>query len=205
MAVVIFDFDGTVADSFDFVAGYLIKASGKKSDPELVDSLRNLSMLAMARTVGVGWLRLPRLFIHGRKDMRKGLKKVQPFAGMSDVIRKVHAEGHEVFMLSSNSVSTLHKFLHQHELHTYFLELYGGVSIFGKAPALKRLIKENNLNIEDCIYVGDETRDIQASKYVGMRIISVTWGFARVADLKKLKPTALVDTPEELMTKLEEI
>lgn len=206
MAAIIFDFDGTVADSFDYVAGYLAKKAGMKNvKPEDLNYLRGLSMLAIARTLGHPWWRLPKLFFEGRRNMHKATAKVEPFKGMPEVIRKAQAQGHELFMLSSNSVHTLHKFLHRHKLHTYFLELYGGVSLFGKAPALKRLLKDHSLEIKNCVYIGDELRDVEASKSIGMRVIAVDWGFARPGDLKKLKPTKLVSTPEELLQVIEEI
>ena len=206
MAAIIFDFDGTISDSFEYVAGYLIRASGFEGDmKEKLSELRGLSMVAIARRQGHSWLSLPRLFIQGRREMRKSIPKLEPFPGMPEVIRKIHAEGHELFMLSSNSVIVLHKFLHRHKLHTYFLELYGGVSLFGKAPAMRKLMKDQGFEPKDCIYVGDELRDVEASKSVGIKVIAVSWGFAKTTDLENLKPTALVHTPAELLSVIEEI
>ena len=137
--------------------------------------------------------------------MEHGMNKMQPFDGMPEVIRKVHAEGHELFIVSSNTVRNIHKFLHHHHMHTYFLEIYGGVSIFGKAPALRKLFKEQNIETKDAIYVGDEIRDIQACKAVDLRIVAVTWGFANRTDLANLKPTAYADSPDQLMSILEDL
>lgn len=124
---------------------------------------------------------------------------------MAEVIRKLHAEGHELFIVSSNSLHNVRHFLHKNELHTYFLEIYGGVGMFGKAPALRRLLKEQNIELADAIYIGDELRDIEAAQSINLRIIAVTWGFARHRDLENAEPSGLADTPADILRLLEEL
>src|SRR4051812_17898965 len=138
MAAIIFDFDGTIADSFDYVADFLAAQAKLHLDDEKRLGLRGMSMVAMARQLGYKWWQMPGLFFKGRRRMVKVVMKLKPFEGMPDLIRKLHAEGHELFLLSSNSLRNVRKFLHHHNLHKYFLEVYGGVGLFDKAPALRR-------------------------------------------------------------------
>lgn len=206
MAAIIFDFDGTIAYSFDYVADFLAREAGL---PELTsqqkDELRGLSMIAMARHLGHGWWRLPGLFFRGRREMGRVIKKVAPIEGIEQVIKKIHGEGHTLFIVSSNSVANVHAFLHAKKLHTYFLEIYGSIGSFSKAPALRRLLKENQLETKDAIYIGDELRDVEAAQSLGLRVVAVTWGFARPADIEELKPTAVANDSEELIRILEEV
>lgn len=206
MAAIIFDFDGTIADGFDYVAGFLVAEAGLAPLPDAqMRELRGMSMAAIARTLGHPWWRLPFLFLKGRRRMGRAIKHIKPFDGMSDIIKKLHAEGHELFIVSSNTVVNVRHFLREHQLHTYFLEIYGGVGLFGKAPALRRLLRDHSLKPSDAIYVGDELRDVQAAQSVGMPVVAVTWGFARPADLEASRPAALVSHPPELMSALEEL
>lgn len=206
MAKIIFDFDGTIADSFDYVTNFMANQGdiGELND-EQRQQLRGMSMTAIFKKLGYHWWSAPRMFLRGRWQMTHAIRHLQPFEGMPEVIRKLNAEGHELLILSTNSVSNLHRFLHRRKLHTYFLEIYGGVGMFGKAPALRRLIREQNFDIDDCFYIGDELRDVQAAQSIGLRVIAVSWGFAKLDDLKSQKPTAIAYKPKDIITILEEL
>jgi phosphoglycolate phosphatase len=208
MQAIIFDMDGTIADSFDYVSDFLVaQAKLAPLSDEQKRNLRGLSMRDMARKLGYHWWDAPRLFIRGRQRMRHSIqsKHLQSFAGMTEVIHKLHNEGHELFILSTNSLRNVHHFLDDQKIHKYFSEIYAGVGVFGKAPGLKRLLKEQRLRPGDVIYVCDELRDIEAAQLVGIRTVAVTWGFARRGKLVAIGPTALADTPAELMQILETV
>jgi len=137
--------------------------------------------------------------------MGRSITHVKPFDGMPEIIRKLHAEGHELFIVTSNNLRNVHAFLHHHQLHTYFLKVYASVSLFGKAGALRRLLKEQKLPFDDALYIGDEIRDIQAAESIKLRVIAVTWGFASLSDLKSAKPVAIVSRPADLLRAIEEL
>ncbi len=206
MATIIFDMDGTIADSFDYVSEFLAREAGEwPLTSKEKQGLRGLSMAAMAKKLGHHWWNTPALFYKGRRRMRHSIKHWRPFEGMPEVIRKLHAEGHELFIVSANSLPNMRRFLHQYDLHTYFLEIYGGVGMFGKGPALRRLLREQNLEMKDAIYIGDELRDVQAAQSINLRVIAVTWGFARHSVLEAQNATALAHTPADIITLLEEL
>jgi phosphoglycolate phosphatase len=206
MATIIFDFDGTIADSQDYFIDFIAKEAKL---PPLTDqerrALYGLSLARVSRRLGHPWWRLPRLYYKGRSHMYPVINNSRPFVGMPRVIKKLHAEGHELFILSSNSVRNMHKFLHHRHLHRYFLEIYGGVGLFGKAAALRQLLREHELEMADAVYVGDELRDMEAAGSIGLRAVAVTWGFAARRHLKASGPMAMADTPAELMRILEEL
>ncbi|MDB5169574.1 MAG: gph 1 [Candidatus Saccharibacteria bacterium] len=201
MKTVILDFDGTVADSFDFVFDFLVKEAGHEPihTPGIRDSYRQLSMIGIARRLGIPWLRLPLLLMSGRREMASRMLHVKPVEGMLDVIEQLHGHGYQLMILSTNSATTIRKFLDQYKIEDYFEKVVGNVGIFGKAPALRRLTKSYRLSSTDCIYVGDEVRDIEASSAAGMRSIGVTWGFADERFLRLANPYKVVTTPGNLI------
>jgi phosphoglycolate phosphatase len=204
---IIFDFDGTIANSFGVIVDIfekLTKQPRKLNDTEL-NELRDLSPLSIAKRLGVSNWQIPFLLIRGRRIMAGRQREIEPFAGMPSVIEKLHAEGHELFIMSSNSRRTIKKFLKTHHLNTYFVEIKGEVGMFGKPRALRKLLRGNQLDAQSAFYIGDETRDVEAAQQVGTRSIAVLWGFARDEKLAELKPTAIATTPEDIIRILEEI
>ena len=203
---IIFDFDGTIANSYDYVLDFLTDQAGLvRLEGAPRQALHGQSMVAMARELGHSRWRLPILFVRGKRIITRAIYQVEPFEGMAEVVRKLHAEGHELFVLSSNNLINVRKFLHRHDLHEYFLEIYGGVGMFGKAPALRKLLKEQQLKLEDSLYIGDELRDVEAAQSIGMRILAVLWGFAKPHDILLLKPTAIAETPTDIIKRIEEL
>jgi phosphoglycolate phosphatase len=206
MAAIIFDFDGTIADSFDYVADFIAQDAGKAPlSPEQRQALRGLSIAGMVRHMGYNRFTGSILFLKGRRRMINAMSHLDAFDGMPELVRKLHNEGHELFILSTNSTRNVRRFIHAQKIHKYFLQIYGGVGMFGKAPALRQLLRDQNIETDNAVYVGDEMRDIEAAQSIGLRGIAVTWGFASRSNLASTKPMAMADTPDELMSLLQEI
>lgn len=64
---------------------------------------------------------------------------------------------------------------------------------------LNRVLKQHNIDSAQAIYVGDETRDVEAAKRVAIATVSVTWGFNTRDILETYQPTHIIDTPLELV------
>jgi phosphoglycolate phosphatase-like HAD superfamily hydrolase len=202
---IIFDFDGTIADSFSAVVGIFHELTHRSQlvTPEEIVRLRHMRLMDVARAEKISKWRAPFLLLRGRRMMAKRLGAVNAFGGIPDAIEQAHAAGHQLFIMSSNSTSNVRKFLREHELDQYFTKVYGGVGLLGKARALKRILRANQLQAAECIYIGDEPRDIDASNEVGMKCIAVTWGFNAVELLRDHKPYAIARTPEKLLSLLQ--
>jgi phosphoglycolate phosphatase len=207
MATIIFDFDGTIADSFDYVAAFL-QRHVRKQHPlteEEKQTLRGMTMKEMARHLGSPYWKLPILFIIGRYAMGRAIYNVPIFEGMGRVIDHLHAEGHELMIVSSNNTRNIKKSLKQHHLYKYFTDIYGNAAFFGKRRGIKNILWRNSLLPRDAIYIGDEARDIVASKAAGIRVIAASWGFDKADILESHKPTAVARKPEDIITILEEL
>lgn len=203
---VIFDFDGTIADSFDYVADFLIKEA-RPEDAKRVkkDELRNLSMLAMARKLGFSNFRLPLLYLRGKRRMHQSVGKLKAYDGILQLIDELQAGKYQIFILSSNNKRNINAFLKHNNLSNHFTRIYGGVGVFGKAPAIRRLLLSYKIPRNRAVYIGDELRDIEAAHYLKMPVIAVKWGFARNEDLVRAKPTYLIDKPSELLKYIKKI
>lgn len=194
MKTVIFDFDGTLADSFTMCLEIAYELTDNKSltDQDKVEELKKGSLADVAKELGVAKHRWPLLIVRGRKIMSGKLDELNAFSGIEKALTDLKKDGFKLYIMSTNSEDNISSFLKRHNLNGYIEEIYGGVGLLGKAGKLKRIIKQNKLRAKDVIYVGDEVRDIEAAKKAGIGVVAVGWGFNDVNRLAEDNPDALV-------------
>lgn len=198
-STIIFDLDGTLADSITVVIDIVNEMKIIESDVTRGDyeRVKNLPIKTILKEFNISVWRAPALVVKGRTALTKRINEVPFFSGMEQVIEQL-AKDHRLFVMSSNSLENVRKFLKLHGIDRHFEQVYGGVGIFGKAKMLRKVIKDHNIAAADTYYVGDETRDIEAAKKAKLHSVAVTWGFNGEKILKSHKPEHLVHTPEEL-------
>ena len=59
-----------------------------------------------------------------------------------------------------------------------------------------------NLQPQECWYVGDDLRDIQAGRAAGMATVAAAWGYCGDSAPESWEADALIDTPLQLLTLL---
>src|SRR5688572_16722304 len=179
MANVIFDFDGTLADTLHIAIDLFRKFAPKDhpTDDAEIERLRGMSASEVIKNLGIPWWRLPYFVYQGRKAVKEQMGNVQAIDGIEPVVHRLHQQKHKLFILSSNSTENIEQFLNHNKLGHYFDGFWGGQGLFTKSGALKKVVRKNNLVLEDCVYIGDEVRDIEAARHAGMKCISVSWGY----------------------------
>lgn len=202
---VIFDFDGTIAESLPAVIQVFeaLTKRREKFSAKQVEAFRDLSVPELIAALGVPRWKAPLLLFRGRRMIRSYLHGIPLCKGIVPALERLHADGIPLYVLSSNSTENVHSYLRRHDLQKYFVGAYGGASLLGKAPRLLKLIEEEGLDTPHTWYVGDEIRDVSAARAVGLKIASVTWGYNTRAVLALKEPDAIVDTPAELIRVLE--
>lgn len=207
MAAIIFDFDGTIADTFEDVVQIFHRLTGRhqKLPEEEVERLRGLSLTGIIEDLQIPPWKIPFLMIRGRQRMARKMSTVEAQPGIIEIIKKIYAEGHQLFIISSNSRRNIRAFLRKHQLQEEFVEIYGSVGLFSKGRALKKIVRRNHLNPAETWYIGDEVRDVLGAHHAGLRMVAVSWGYNTATILQEHKPTRLVSQPAELLKILEEI
>lgn len=196
----VFDFDGTLADSLPMTIAIYRQLTGDKdewSDAD-VEAMRKMTLLQLARKLGVSLWRAPFLVRRGRKIMHARMQEITSFSGMTESIQSLHERGYAMHIVTSNSTENVNEFLRQHNLKEYFDEIHGGVWLLSKARVLKKMRRKFK-HAQDVYYIGDEARDVAASKKARTKIVSVTWGYNHKDLLKQLQPDYLVDEPTDLL------
>lgn len=199
---VIFDFDGTIVDSLSAVIKVFedIAKHPRHLSPEEIAELQNKDLLQIALDLNIPKWKIPWLLVKGRRMFRQHMRSVKVHEGMPEVIQTLHKQGVVLFVLSSNSKSNVQKYLRWNNLDLYFKNVYGNAGLLGKARKLLILFKNEKISAEGNWYIGDETRDIIGAHAVGLKIISVSWGYNSRRALEDKGPDALVDTPADILS-----
>ena len=74
--------------------------------------------------------------------------------------------------------------------------------LLGKARMIRSVIRRQHVRAAEILFVGDETRDIEACQKVGVRIVAVTWGYNSRRSIVAMKPDFIFDDPKELVALL---
>lgn len=195
MKHIVFDFDGTLADSMPVIISIAEDILGRTLNVDDIQRYRNMTAKEVLKDAKIPLYKVPGYLVKGRPLMLRRMGEVKLFKGLEQVLQDLYDKDYALFVVSSNSVGVINKFLKQHQLEGYFQGIYGNVGLFSKAQAIKKVLKREGFSVDDAVYVGDEVRDIEAAKKIGMPIISVTWGYNGTELLKKYKPDYLVDKP----------
>lgn len=199
MRHIIFDFDGTLADSLPIVIDIAKKSLNIELNNNQIERLRNMSAKQVLKEVRIPIYKVPSLLIKGRPLLQKRMGDVKVFSGLSKVVKTLFNDDYRLYVVSSNSVGIINRFLGDNNLRQYFSGVYGNVGIFSKAQALKKVMKREGFSVENSVYVGDEVRDIEAAKKIKMSIISVTWGYNGKKVLSSYEPDYLAESPSDLL------
>jgi len=203
---VILDFDGTIVDTFGVVLDMLDHISDemglKKLDKGQAKKLRDKTAREIMEFFEVSIFQVPFVMRKLRVMFGDHLSEVKLISGMSEVLFELKDRGYRLAVVSSNNKDNVEKLLAREGFSELFDFVVTGGGIWGKDKVLKKVLREHKLKHSEVVYVGDETRDIEASRKVKIDIIAVSWGFDSSRLLKKHAPSLLIDSPKEILSVL---
>jgi phosphoglycolate phosphatase len=205
---IIFDFDGTVADTFESSIETLNtladKYGFKKFEKEEIKKLRSKSMQEIVKDLHIPLLKLPAAIHDFTSSAQKTICSQQPINEIPQLLHELNAKSYDLNIITSNSVENVSLFLMKHRLNV-FNHIYSDRSLFGKHILISKFLKKYQINSEDALYVGDEIRDIEAAHKANIKIISVTWGFNSEEALQRSFPDYIINQPKDMLGILERI
>jgi phosphoglycolate phosphatase len=199
--VIIFDFDGTIADTVDAlvtIANRLaIEFGYVQITPEEFAILRSF-------TSRISILKIPFLVKKVKSELKNKIPELKAINGIQEALTELKQQGNRLGIITSNSQDNVTEFLKINNLDSLFEFIYSGVTIFGKTTIINNVLRQKQLKPQEVIYVGDETRDIEASKKANIKVVAVTWGFNSPEVLAKQNPNFLINHPRELLEVIKE-
>ncbi len=203
----IFDFDGTLANTFDLIVdavNALSKDYGIEPLSALqLDYLRGLPARKVLKMLGVAWYHIPELILKIQRYMKSRMHSIAMYPGIEDAIVALSADGFSLGIITSNTRENVEILLNKHHCN-HFGFIHSARHVFGKSKTLKKIIHRQGLDTNHVYYIGDETRDIDAAKSCGIKSVAVSWGFNKRDLLMSSKPFLLIDDLAELQKQLSE-
>ncbi len=199
---VIFDFDGTLADTFAVlieITNELAPEFGYRPvDEQQIAQLQGLSSREIVKMAGIRRWQIPFLLFRFKKDFRRKTNRVQLFPNIAHLLRTLKYAGYKIGIISSNSVENIETVLEGYQISHLFSFIYS-CSIFGKSRAINSALRAHYVSTDEAIYVGDEVRDINAARRSKIPVIAVTWGFNDLEILTQRQPDYLVNKPQDII------
>lgn len=201
--LIIFDFDGTLADSAPWFAAELNRVARRfrfrEVDDQEREQLRRMDTRTILRFLGIPSWKLPFIARHMRRRAAEAADAIPLFPGTPDVLRQLAQEA-TLAIASSNSEANIRRILGRSAEHFRHYEC--GTSLFGKARRFRGLIRRTGADPRAVFCVGDELRDIEAARAASARAVAVSWGYAARELLEAGQPDLLVDSMPELLARL---
>ncbi|TAE55712.1 MAG: HAD family hydrolase [Nostocales cyanobacterium] len=201
--VIIFDFDGTIADTVDAlvnIANRLAVEFGYiQISADELKLLRNLTAREIIGYSGIPIFKIPFLVKKVKGELKNKIKDLQPISGMAETLIELEKRGYRLGIITSNSEENVIEFLKCHNLDYLFEFIHSGVTIFGKTTIINNVLRQRQIKPQSVIYVGDETRDVDAAKRANIKVVAVTWGFNSGEALTREKPDFLIHHPSDLL------
>lgn len=205
----IFDFDGTIADSMKLEKTALVKTINKYGIFNV--TIENIEDYFGPTELGI----LEKILVNEDKKeywsyFLEEYQRMQPellttFNGIEPLINSLK-DKFSIFLVTGRSKETLDISLSYLNIASAFIKTYTGSDLgINKDINIKKLLDEYNYDISDVLYIGDSLADINTIHKIKGDIISVGYRYANKEDIKKLEeinPNNVVSTVLQLKERL---
>lgn len=198
--LVLFDFDGTLADSMMATVA-IFQTIGPRLGLKPFDDLnaaRNMPTRKVLKAVGCTFWKMPKIIRAFQAAAAEHAPRLKLHPGVADALTALHSRGIRLGILSSNKEANIRKCLAANGVEDLFAFVVGHPQLFGKARAIRRIRRREKVDRADMVYVGDESRDLDAARKAGVSAAAVAWGFHSPELLAGMNPTLMLQCPSEL-------
>lgn len=208
-AGVIFDLDGTIADT-------LLDISESMNETLAAHELPTHAPLHYRRVVGGGAKNLASLLLPPDKQhliepltrefraryAERPIKHSRPYPGVPELLDALIARGHPLAVLSNKPDHLTKPIVAQLFPSVPFVRVLGESSAYPRKPdPSSALAVAHDLGVAPsrCVFVGDTAIDVRTARAANMLPVGVRWGFHDASELKQAGARHLLGKPLELL------
>lgn len=203
-SLVIFDLDGTLVDSFPWFLRTINDVADRfgfrRVRDEDVEELRHASTREILSRLEVPAWKLPAIARHARRLKGEAAAEISLFAGAEAMLRTLAGNGVQLALVTSDSEANAREKLG--EAVALFSHFDCAASVFGKPAKFRRVMRRANVAPARAIAIGDELRDIEAARAVGIACGAVCWGYAAPAALRAHEPDVVFERIDDIVRML---
>lgn len=207
--LILFDFDGTMVDTFMLLVEFMNKHAGKYGFQGIstadLDKARDMSANELRKAVGAKLWHILILAPWYKRQLNKQIPHLKVFAGMKELFFQLKDRGHKLGIVTFNSLKNIRYFIEANQLDSLFEIIETPGVMTGKAGTLRKLEARFRRKGYKLIYIGDEVMDVEATTRAGVTMIAVTWGYNSESSLKKASPAYIAQTPDVVRNIIESI
>jgi phosphoglycolate phosphatase-like HAD superfamily hydrolase len=202
MSIIIFDFDGVLADTEDPMlrfSGIACEELGYPCQPlrAHLEAAEPMSFANLGRQLGLPEAIVPAFVQRSLELFSQNPDPLKAFPGMEAVLNQSSKRA-RIGIVSGNSSSAIKKFLEDHLLADTVQIILGVDSPGTKPEKINQVLDRFRAGDRAC-FIGDTASDVRAAHEASIASIAVTWGHHNRQRLVAAGPDFLVDTPDELL------
>lgn len=215
-AAVFFDLDGTLVDTADDLAApvnHMREARGLKPlpleeyRPFASAGSRGLLHIGLGATTDDPDYPALRAEFLNRYEQEIAVHS-RLFDGMPELLAWLEANGIRWGVISNKLEYLVRRLVQQLGLGHRVALAYGGDTAPRAKPwpdPLKMALQETGLTARQCVYIGDDLRDIQAAHAVDMPAVAAAYGYGNPNEIPQWKADHVVTSPQEFLAMLKRL
>ena len=201
--VLIFDFDGVIADSLAPMLRYAEQVCRELEHPchptkNDLESLERMEFSEFGRQLGIPEDKIEIFVTRNHELFYNRQEPLAIIAGMEAVVRKASRVA-TLTIITGNSCKVVEKFLLAYGLKDEFQMILCAEDEGDRSEKIERIKALNNGPNYEYYMIGDAISDIQAAQRTGIMSVAVGWGHQSKLKLIAGNPDFIVDWPEDLL------
>ena len=207
MALILFDFDGVLADTLDDMLNFAQVVCAELGfdripTPADLDTLETMSFVEYGKQLGI-----PPHLAHefASRCLQRFIEKPHPpkiFAGMAQVIEQLSAR-HTLAIVTGNTTRAVENFLSENNIRQYINMVFAVDQPGSKVEKIQKAKSQLATENDAVYYVGDAVSDIHAARQAAVKSVAVGWGHQSLGKLVNVQPDHIVHTPREIIALFE--